>query len=66
MQRLIALTLLLLVASCASVGPSANCGAGDGALYLTQEQQDALTDDQVREILGRNEAQVLRNCAVPN
>lgn len=66
MRKLLALMLLLLVASCASVGPSDNCGAGDGATYLTVEQQDALTDDQVRQILGRNDAQVVRGCAIPN
>ncbi len=67
MRKLLVLIPVLLVAGCVSGGPtSSTCGHGDGATRLTAEQIDLLTDKQVYEILGRNEAQAARGCAVPN
>lgn len=57
---------MMLVPSCASVGPRGNCGPNDTATRLTVEQQELLTDSQVKDLLAKNEALAKRGCAVPN
>ena len=65
-QRLMPLLLLIIVASCATVGPPVNCGPNDRAIRMTPEQIATLTDEQVSAILIRNEELYKRGCAIPN
>lgn len=57
----------LLVSSCVSVGGrSSLCGPNDTATRLTDQQIDLLSDEQVKDILSKNEALEKRGCAVAN
>lgn len=59
---------MMLVVSCASVGPVGKlvCGPNDKAIRLSVGQIDQLPDDLVKDILARNEELVRMNCAVAN
>lgn len=58
---------MLLVSSCATSGPLADlCGPNDKVIRYTVEQQDAMTDQQARDNLARNEELERRGCAVAN
>lgn len=58
--------VMMLVTGCASVGvPTKYCGPNDTALYLSKKQIDLLTDEQVKDILAKNEALYARGCAKP-
>lgn len=59
---------LMLVVSCASVGERSKlvCGPNDKALRLSDAQIDMLTDEQVKDILARNEELARLGCAVAN
>ena len=56
--------VMMLVTGCASVGVTTKyCGPNDTAIYLSQQQITSLTDEQVKDILAKNEALYERGCA---
>lgn len=62
------LIVLPLVASCATSGvaPRDICGPNDKAFRPSSAVIDLLTDEQVKDILSRNEDLERRGCAVAN
>lgn len=58
---------MLLVSGCAQNGASgrltdAICGPADWAIYYTDEEIDAMTDEQVDRALVHNEVAAERGC----
>lgn len=67
MRGLKVFVLLMLVSGCATGGPPAElCGPNDRVTRYSAEQIEAMTDEQVRDNLARNEELERRGCAVPN
>lgn len=67
MQNVWLSLLMLLVTSCASVGPSTEaCGPNDVVIRYSDEQIAAMSDEQVKANLAYNESLADRGCAVPN
>ena len=56
--------LLLGVANCASVGADIDCNGK--AIRLSDKAIDALSDQEVQDILEYNESGYKRKCYVPN
>ena len=51
---------------CVTSGRSGSCGPLDVPIRLSVESIDALSDDEVKAILERNEALEKKGCATPN
>lgn len=67
-QLTTAFLLLMLVSGCATNGPVSSVGscAGIGAVRYSQATIDAMTDEEVRDNLDRNDAAERLGCAIPN
>ena len=55
-----------LVTACVTSGPSVRCGPLDKPIRLSPESIDALSEDEVKAVLERNEALEKKGCATPN